>query len=98
MPSHAKVSNIRTDGRNLRATWLTTIVVVMFTALFVMPAMAQTESEGEASEGQDRESMDLDSTATQWSFQFAYQGIPDYHDDVLDNGETRPAGNTDYFS
>jgi hypothetical protein len=47
--------------------------------------------------GQDRESMALDSTATQWSFQFAYQTMPDYHDDTLDNGQVRPAGNDDYL-
>ena len=47
--------------------------------------------------GQDRESMALDSTATQWSFQFAYQAMPDYHDDILDNGQQRPEGNTDYL-
>jgi hypothetical protein len=38
----------------------------------------------------------LDSTATQWSFQFAYQTMPDYHDDVMSNGETRPAGLDNY--
>lgn len=47
--------------------------------------------------GQDRESMALDSTATQWSFQLAYQAMPDYYDDVLDNGQTRPQGNDDYL-
>jgi hypothetical protein len=47
--------------------------------------------------GQDRETMALDSTATQWSFQFAYQIMPDYHDDILDNGQMRPQGNTDYL-
>jgi hypothetical protein len=45
--------------------------------------------------GQDRESMALDSTATQWSFQFAYQWMS-YHDDTLDDGTTRPAGNDDF--
>ena len=69
----------------------------MFNALFIMPALAETESEGEDSGGQDRESMALDSIATQWSFQFAYQGMPDYHNDVLDNGQPRLAGNTDYL-
>ena len=44
----------------------------------------------------DRATMALDSTATQWSFQFAWQVMPDYHDDVLANGETRKPGNTDY--
>jgi len=45
----------------------------MLTALVNMPALAETEGEEEASRGQDRESKALDSTATQWSFQFAYQ-------------------------
>ena len=45
----------------------------------------------------DRETMALDSTATQWSFQFAWQVMPDYHEDVLPNGETRKPGNTDYL-
>lgn len=47
-------------------------------------------------EKQDRESMAMDSTATQWSFQFAYQAMPDYHDDVMDNGQVRPAGLDNY--
>ena len=47
-------------------------------------------------EKQDRESMAMDSTATQWSFQFAYQAMPDYYDDVMDNGQVRPAGMDDY--
>ena len=52
------------------------------------PALAQ---EGE----QDDVSKALDSTATQWSYQFAYQAMPDYHDDTV-NGETRPEGATDF--
>jgi hypothetical protein len=43
----------------------------------------------------DAETKALDSTATQWSFQLAYQANPDYHDDIV-NGETRPAGLTDF--
>ena len=39
----------------------------------------------------------IDSTATQWSFQFAYQAMPDYHNDTLPNGQTRPDGLTDYI-
>jgi len=42
-------------------------------------------------EESDAETKALDSTATQWSFQFAYQ-VMDYHDDILDNGQPRPAG------
>jgi hypothetical protein len=57
----------------------------------------QTQETSGAGEGQDRETKALDSTATQWSFQFAYQGMPDYHDDTLDNGRIRPEGNTDYL-
>ena len=45
----------------------------------------------------DAETKALDSTATQWSFQFAYQTMPDYFDDVLDSGEQRRAGATDYL-
>ena len=45
----------------------------------------------------DAETKALDSTATQWSFQLAYQTMPDYHDDILDNGEPRRAGPTDYI-
>ena len=42
---------------------------------------------------QSRESAALDNTAAAWSFQFAYQGMPDYRDDMLSNGDTRPEGN-----
>ena len=45
---------------------------------------------------QDAESKALDSTATQWSFQFAYQAMPDYHNDILSNGQPRPNGADDY--
>ena len=44
----------------------------------------------------DAQTKALDSTATQWSFQLAYQVMPDYHRDTLDNGQTRPVGSTDY--
>ena len=39
----------------------------------------------------------IDSTATQWSFQFAYQAMPEYHNDTLANGQPRPDGLTDYI-
>lgn len=39
----------------------------------------------------------LDSTATQWSFQLAYQTMPDYHNDILSSGSPRPDGLTDYI-
>ena len=59
--------------------------------------MTQPAANVDAGGGQDRETMALDSTATQWSFQLAYQVMPDYHDDILDNGQKRPEGNTDYL-
>jgi hypothetical protein len=48
-------------------------------------------------EESDAETKALDSTATQWSFQLAYQTMPDYNNDLLDNGQPRPAGPTDYL-
>lgn len=52
----------------------------------------ETQSE---EEGQSRDSQAMDATATQWSFQLAYQLMPDYHDDDV-NGNTRPAGLDNY--
>lgn len=46
-------------------------------------------------EVQDRASQAMDATATQWSFQLAYQAMPDYYDDVV-GGVTRPAGLDNY--
>jgi hypothetical protein len=46
-------------------------------------------------EVQDDVSKALDSTATQWSFQFAFQAMPDYKDDTVD-GAQRREGATDF--
>ena len=46
--------------------------------------------------GQSRESQAMDATATQWSFQMAYQWMPDYYDDLV-NGEPRRPGLTNYL-
>ena len=46
---------------------------------------------------EDKLNKALDSTATQWSFQFAYQVMPDYHQDTLENGEVRLVGSTDFI-
>lgn len=62
------------------------------------PEAEESQSaEAPAEDAQDALNKALDSTATQWSFQFAYQAMPDYHQDTLDNGQTRPAGSTDYL-
>ena len=74
-------------------------VAVFLTVLVLLgasPALAQDEDAGAAG-GQSAETKALDSTATQWSFQFAYQWMPDYYDDVLDNGLPRPAGLDNYL-
>jgi len=46
---------------------------------------------------QSRESAATDATASAWSFQFAYQGMPDYRQDTLANGDLRPEGNKGYL-
>ena len=50
-----------------------------------------------AQEGQDDVSKALDSTATQWSLQLAYQAMSDYHDDEISPGVPRSPGATDYL-
>jgi hypothetical protein len=72
---------------------------------------AQDQSQGQQEPGQSQEPSDdtggedsqsaankaLDSTATQWSFQGAYQMMPDYHNDTMSNGQTRPDGADNYW-
>ena len=70
--------------------WRRWLAIAGLCLLSAGTVMAQDE------EGQDAETKALDSTATQWSFQFAYQVMPSYYDDTLDNGQMRPEGNTDY--
>jgi len=65
-----------------------TAAAVIAGIFLVLPAYAQDS---------DAETKALDSTATQWSFQLAYQIMPDYHDDILSSGSPRPAGATDYI-
>ena len=69
-------------------------LILIPTLIFVvLSAYAQEE---ESAAEQDRASMAVDATATQWSFQMAYQVMPDYHNDIV-NGEPRPGGMTDYL-
>ena len=51
--------------------------------------MAQ-EEEQDAAGGQDDTTKALDATATQWSFQSAYQSMPDYFADIVDGQPRRP--------
>ena len=61
---------------------------------------AQEENENIEIEDQNAASKAMDATATQWSFQFAYQSMPDYYTDLikLDDGTTttRPLGLDNY--
>ena len=63
--------------------------------LLVIPAIGQ-DDDPDAQGGQDEATKALDATATQWSFQFAHQSMPDYYDDLV-NGEPRRPGLDNYF-
>lgn len=65
-------------------------ITLIFFTLFSFAVFAQ-EEESE----QSRESMAMDATATQWSYQFAYQSMPDYYNDQV-NGVPRKAGLDNY--
>ena len=51
----------------------------------------------EDEESQSRESMAVDATATQWSFQGAYQWMPDYDQDMINDSTVRPKGLDNYW-
>ena len=88
----------RFNPRPAGGRWRKAVVAVVAALLLVIPgtALAQEDDDDGMSEA-DRETMAMDSTATQWSFQFAYQMMPDYYDDTLDNGQVRGAGLDDYL-
>ena len=93
------MNNERRESRSTGRRWwqATAAITVAFVLVVgVGPALAQENDDSVEDGGQDAETKALDSTATQWSFQFAYQWMPDYHDDILDNGQTRPAGLDNY--
>ena len=71
-----------------RAPLSVTLLVAAVLMLAAAPLPAQEQS---------RESMAVDATASQWSFQFAGEGFWDYKDDQLDDGTTRPAGNKGFL-
>jgi hypothetical protein len=58
----------------------------------VCALLALALTTGDAAAQQSRESMANDATAAQWSFQFAYQGMLDYHQDSLSSGGVRQEG------
>jgi hypothetical protein len=46
---------------------------------------------------QSRESMAVDATASQWSYQFALEGFMDYKTDTMSNGVIRPSGDNGFL-
>jgi hypothetical protein len=62
---------------------VTIFVLIVMSLAASLPALAQEQS---------RESMAVDATAAQWSFQLAYEGKHDYKTDSLDSGGYRPEG------
>ncbi len=77
-------------------------LVAVLVFLFSLTVFAQEEGETGAEEQevtskeeQNADSKALDATATQWSFQLAYQDMPDYYDDLV-NGTTRRPGLDNY--
>jgi hypothetical protein len=75
------------------------LLAVLFTTCLPLSAQEEKEPTGgalEEGEGQSRESMAVDSTATQWSLQVAYEWY-DWYTDETAPGVTRPEGNKNAF-
>jgi len=68
------------------------ILLFILAGFMSIPVFGQGEEEG-----QSRESMAVDATATQWSFQLAYQWMPDYHQDMINDSTKRPLGLDNYL-
>jgi hypothetical protein len=87
--------------KTIRKFFVVAVLCIAIPGFAVAQDKEAKTTEGNAGSGEisaeNRETMALDSTATQWSFQLGYQIMPDYHDDILDNGQVRPQGNTDYL-
>ncbi len=64
---------------------------ILLAIILAVPVFGQEEE----AEAQSRESQAMDATATQWSFQLAYQWMPDYYSDMV-NGEPRRKGLDNY--
>ncbi len=70
------------------------IILLIIAGFWSVSLYAQEDTT--AVEGQSRESMAMDATATQWSYQVAYQLMPDYYDDIV-NGSPRRSGLDNYL-
>lgn len=71
-------------------------IIAILLAGLSLQAQDEDKTEDQVEEeGQDRASQAMDATATQWSFQAAYQYMPDYYEDIV-NGSPRRAGLDNY--
>lgn len=73
-----------------------TAFLLISLSIFAQNAENEGANDNQENVEQDRASQAMDATATQWSFQLAYQSMPDYHDDVI-YGEARKAGLDNYL-
>ncbi len=64
-------------------------ICIVLLSFFSLTAFAQ-DSDDSDQPAQDDASKALDATATQWSFQGAYQFMPDYHSDMVNGAARRP--------
>jgi hypothetical protein len=65
----------------------TTIFILLIVLPFVTHAQINTDK---TNAEQDAQTKALDATATQWSFQLAFQFMPDYYDDMVNDTPRRP--------
>lgn len=73
------------------------LFLVLILLISISSFSQETENESTSQDsGQDATSKAMDATATQWSFQFAYQSMPDYYSDMV-NGAPRRAGLDNYL-
>jgi hypothetical protein len=86
-----EVSVSRNHHSFFRATSRSLLASALFAAVAFIPYVSAYAQE------QSRESMAVDATAAQWSFQFAYEGYYDYKTDTLDSGVQRPEGNKGFL-
>ncbi len=68
---------------------------LVFITIVLFASFTLSSQEEETNE-QDRASMAVDATATQWSFQLAYQSMPQYYTDSV-NGQPRRKGLDNYL-
>ena len=79
----------------MKATaWIAVALLGFLVAVAPVTVQAQDEETTEVATvgGQSRESMAVDATASQWSFQFALEGNFNYKTDEIFPGVTRPEG------